>query len=110
MPVSAIGAIAATLVLAAGVSVWFGLSAHNARQGEKNQRIAAEAAGALASDAAARSQATLDFIVEALQQSDPTTGGSQGVSVAEAMDRVVQRLDDGLFAGEEHRSGAVVDG
>jgi len=107
VPVLAIGAIAATLVLATGVSVWFGLSALSARQGEKNQRIAAEAAKALASDAATRAQATLDFIVEALQQSDPTSGGSQGVTVEAAMDRVVQRLDGGLFAREPEKEAAI---
>lgn len=83
-------AIGASLVLATGVSVWFGLRERAALQRESEQRIAAERAKQRAEDMNA-------FMTKAFRSGDPGAGGRQDTTIAQAMQNAIRELDSGVF-------------
>jgi serine/threonine protein kinase/Tfp pilus assembly protein PilF len=90
-------AVAAALVV--GV-IGFAWQAHRAGA-ERDLAIAAEKQAREARIAAEsernKSQAINEFIQSALKASDPNEGGRQDVSISDAMQIAIKRLDDGAF-------------
>jgi serine/threonine protein kinase len=64
------------------------------------QQALAEDHAAAETKARSRAEATTKFVTEALQSADPNQGGSQEISVLEAMDQAAKLLGEGAFAGE----------
>ncbi len=88
--VVAAGVIAASLVVATGVSVWFGVS-------ESRQRGIAEANAAAETKARKRAEAINAFLTRFLQSSDPITGGKRDTTVAEALGQLVNEIESGAL-------------
>jgi tetratricopeptide (TPR) repeat protein len=83
--------VAASLVIGAGVAVWFGMSEATARRGES----AALAASRASED---RARQISKLVVDALQSSDPNAGGRQDTTVAQAMRGAIAEIDSGAFS------------
>jgi len=114
--VAAVGMIAASLVLASGVSVWFGLRELAARRRETEQRAEAVrqqglAVANAAAEAKARQRAEdiIAFVIKALQSSDPNAGGRQDTTIAEAMDNAIREINSGAFKNDPKTEAGLRD-
>ncbi|MDG3008294.1 tetratricopeptide repeat protein [Paludisphaera mucosa] len=97
---AATAAIAATLVLAAGVSLWFGV--REAKQRAEAVRLSgiAEANAAAEVKARKRAEAISAFVIRALNASDAMQAGKKDATIAEAMVGALADLESGAFAND----------
>jgi len=108
-PVAAGAAIAVSLVAAAGVSMRFGLSESSARRRESGHRAAAEANAAAESKARKRAEAINAFVTKALQSSDPSAGGKQDTTIADAMKNALREIESGAFRDDPETEAGLKD-
>ncbi len=91
--VLAVAAVAVALVAGLGTAVWKAKETAQARD-------AAERLAVSESSARARAESVFEFLVSVLNSGDPMSGGSNGVSVREAMDFAASRLEQGELAAD----------
>ncbi len=94
--------VALLLSLAGGGAAfaWQAEHADRARIAEAAQRRLADERAVAAQTAREAAEAMTRFVTEALESSDPYRGGKQGISVREAMEQAVARLDAGALANQ----------
>ena len=93
-----VGVVAGVLVLAAvlvaaGVSVWFGVRESQGRRRESELRLVSEAART-------RAEKINEFMTKAFRAADPSSGGRQETTVAQAMAQAGRELDAGAFGDD----------
>ncbi len=96
--VGAIAAIAASILIGAGVSIRFALSAAVAMEQESFARDRETAQMKEAMKASERATAIKDFLINTLRSSDPTQEGRQDILVGDAILRGTKGLREGLLA------------
>lgn len=111
------------LLVGAATTTWQALKARHQRDvaREATARANERADAALAAEAEQRRLAESesrarkraedirDFVIKALQSSDPIAGGAQGTTVAEAMANVLAELDSGVFRGDPETEAELRD-
>jgi len=121
--VAAAAVVAASLITATSVSVWFGLREFKARQRESEQRAEAETQRAeavtqrgIAEDNAAkeakartRAEAINAFVTKSLQSSDPMESGKRETTIAEAMQSAVKEIEAGAFKDDPETEAGMQD-
>ncbi len=92
-------ATAAVLATVGGgaASFWAYRRTERARSAERTQRLAAEHASSEAEEAANRAEATLRFLTSLLAEADPERTLGRQVTVEQAVDRAMTRLDEGAL-------------
>lgn len=73
------------------------LIAEEQRAEAARQQALAESNAEAERAARQRAVSIADFVTEALRAADPNYGGKQGLSVADAMEQAVKKLDEGAF-------------
>ncbi len=106
--VLALGSAVTLAVIGGGAaSYWAYRRAERARASEQRQRIEAERARAEAERSAERAEATLRFLTALLAEADPERTLGEQVTVTQAVDRAMGRLDDGALGKRPRVEGAV---
>ncbi len=100
-------ALALTVIGAAVTSYGAYRRAEHARAMEAAERAAAEDARREAEQAAARAEATLRFVTDLLTEADPERTLGRKVTVEQAVDRAVARLEAGTLASEPRVEASV---
>ncbi len=95
--VTAVGAVAAALVLATGVSVRFAMREARQRAQAVRLRDLAESNAAAEVKARDRAEAITTFVTNALKSSDPLQLGKQDTTIAQAMESAIASIESGTF-------------
>jgi len=108
-------AIAASLIIATAVSVWFGVREREQRAEAEAQRAEAVKQRGFADEnankeikARARAEAINAFVTKSLKSSDPMADGKRDATIAQAMKNSVAEIDSGAFKDEPEIEAAML--
>lgn len=107
--VTAGATVAAALVLATGVSVWFGMSEARQRAEADRMRDLAQANAAAEVKARTRAEAINTFVTTALQSSDPMQFGKKDTTIAQAMANAIAKIETGAFKDDLETEAGLKD-
>lgn len=105
--VTAAAGISAALAIGLAISIAGFVAAVRARNVAEQQRGLAQQSAEAAQRAAARSEAVNQFLQDTLSEADPKYSGRREVTVREALDRAVARLDQGSMSSQPGIEAAV---
>jgi len=107
--VAAAAVVAASLITATSVSVWFGVSEREQRAEAVTQRGIADANAAKEAKARTRAKAINAFVTKSLQASDPKASGKRETTIAEAMQSAVKEIEAGAFKDDPETEAGMQD-
>jgi tetratricopeptide (TPR) repeat protein len=107
--VTAASAVAAALLLATGVSIWFGMSESRQRAEAVQLRTLAESNAAAEVTARTRAEAINIFVTKALKSSDPMQRGKKDTTIAQAMTNAIAQIESGAFKDDPETEAGLKD-